>query len=86
MYEQFNSQFLALGKSFGIPVLAEGIETYDQLSMLNAEGCDEAQGFLLGRPASLEQIASTGQLDDTGYPERDQAARAGRAPMGERAA
>ena len=42
---------LALGESFGIPVLAEGIETYDQLSMLNAEGCDEAQGFLLGRPA-----------------------------------
>lgn len=53
---------LALGKSFGIPVLAEGIETYDQLSMLSAEGCDEAQGFLLGRPASLDQIMLTGQL------------------------
>jgi len=54
---------LALGKSFGIPVLAEGIETYDQLSMLNAEGCDEAQGFLLGHPAPNDRIARNGQPD-----------------------
>ncbi|WLS01459.1 putative bifunctional diguanylate cyclase/phosphodiesterase [Shinella sumterensis] len=53
---------LALGKTFGIPVLAEGIETYDQLSMLSAEGCEEAQGFLLGRPAALADIVSTGQI------------------------
>jgi diguanylate cyclase (GGDEF)-like protein len=53
---------LALGKTFGITVLAEGIETYDQLSMLNAEGCEEAQGFLLGRPVPLVEIAGGGQL------------------------
>lgn len=53
---------LGLGKSFNIPVLAEGIETFEQLSMLNSEGCDEAQGFLLGRPAPLDQIVGTGQL------------------------
>ncbi|ACI50593.1 diguanylate cyclase/phosphodiesterase [Gluconacetobacter diazotrophicus PA1 5] len=53
---------LGLGKSFGIPVLAEGIETYDQLSMLNSEGCDEAQGFLLGRPAPLGQIVGSGHI------------------------
>jgi len=53
---------LGLGKSFGIPVLAKGIETFDQLSMLNAEGCDEAQGFLLGRPIALAQIVASGQL------------------------
>lgn len=41
---------LALGKSLSIPILAEGIETDDQLSALQREGCDEAQGFLLGRP------------------------------------
>lgn len=56
---------LALGKTFGIPVLAEGIETYDQLSMLSAEGCEEAQGFLLGRPAALSEIVGTGQLTVT---------------------
>lgn len=53
---------LALGKTFGIAVLAEGIETYDQLFMLSAEGCQEAQGFLLGRPVSLSEIVSSRQL------------------------
>ena len=59
---------LALGKTFGIPVLAEGIETYDQLSMLSAEGCEEAQGFLLGHPAALADIVSAGQIALTAQP------------------
>jgi diguanylate cyclase (GGDEF)-like protein len=50
---------LALGKSLEIPVLAEGIETENQLSMLLAEGCDEAQGFLLGRPMPLDKLNLT---------------------------
>lgn len=41
---------LALGKSLSIPILAEGIETPEQLDVLRREGCDEAQGFLIGRP------------------------------------
>jgi EAL domain-containing protein (putative c-di-GMP-specific phosphodiesterase class I) len=44
---------LALGKSVSIPVLAEGIETREQLETLRREGCDEAQGFLLGRPEPM---------------------------------
>jgi len=44
---------LALGKSLGVPVLAEGIETEGQLSMLKREGCTEAQGYFLGRPAPM---------------------------------
>lgn len=47
---------LALGQSLAIPVLAEGVETDEQLSLLQAEGCDEAQGFLLGRPQPLEHF------------------------------
>lgn len=47
---------LALGKSLAIPVLAEGIETRDQLAILRAEGCDSAQGYYLGRPAPLATI------------------------------
>lgn len=42
---------LTLGKSLDITVLAEGVETEEQLAMLHVEGCDEAQGYLLGRPA-----------------------------------
>lgn len=43
---------LALGRSLSIPVLAEGVETPEQLSVLLQEGCDEVQGFLLGRPST----------------------------------
>ena len=53
---------LALGRSLKIPVLAEGIENAEQLSMLAVEGCDEVQGFLLGRPLPIDRIVSTGQL------------------------
>lgn len=41
---------LALGRSLEIPVLAEGIETKAHLDFLRQEGCDEAQGYFLGRP------------------------------------
>ena len=50
---------LALGKSLDIPVLAEGVETKDQLEILRSEGCDEAQGYLLGRPKPHDQIFAT---------------------------
>ncbi len=39
-----------LGREAGFEVLAEGVETDDQLQMLLAFGCQEAQGYLLGRP------------------------------------
>jgi diguanylate cyclase (GGDEF)-like protein len=44
---------LALGKSLSIPVLAEGVETSEQLAILRTEGCDEAQGYYLGRPGPM---------------------------------
>jgi len=44
---------LALGQSLSMPVLAEGVETAAQLAVLRAEGCTEAQGFLLGRPGAM---------------------------------
>nr|WP_298094055.1 EAL domain-containing protein [uncultured Shinella sp.] len=47
---------LALGRSLGIPVLAEGVETAEQLALLRAEGCAEAQGYFLGRPAPMERV------------------------------
>jgi len=44
---------LALGHSLSVPVLAEGVETHEQLDVLRKEGCTEAQGFLLGRPGAI---------------------------------
>ena len=41
---------VALGRSLRITVTAEGVETQQQLAMLRAEQCDQAQGFLIGKP------------------------------------
>ncbi|TIX87141.1 bifunctional diguanylate cyclase/phosphodiesterase [Rhizobium sp. P44RR-XXIV] len=53
---------LTLGKSLEIPVLAEGVETNHQLEILRVEGCDEAQGFFLGRPQPIGQIFQTEEM------------------------
>ena len=47
---------LALGQSLAVPVLAEGIETKEQLEFLAAEGCKEGQGYLMARPVPLNEI------------------------------
>ncbi len=41
---------VTLGHSLDLVVLAEGVETQAQLTRLRAEGCDEAQGYLIGKP------------------------------------
>ncbi|MBP0462928.1 bifunctional diguanylate cyclase/phosphodiesterase [Roseomonas sp. PWR1] len=51
-----------LGRSLGICVTAEGVETQAQLDGLRAEGCDAAQGYLFGRPVpagDLPDVIST---------------------------
>ncbi|WP_347304288.1 EAL domain-containing protein [Croceibacterium sp. TMG7-5b_MA50] len=50
---------LALGRSLDVPVLAEGLESTDQLALLQAEGCDQAQGYLFGRPVPLDHAEIT---------------------------
>ena len=47
---------IGLGRGLGLAVTAEGVETEAQLRILRAEGCDEVQGFLVGRPAAWDQI------------------------------
>ena len=46
---------VSLGADLDIDVLAEGVETEQQLQMLVQLGCPRAQGFLLGRPMSATQ-------------------------------
>jgi len=52
---------LSLGHSMGLTIIAEGVETPGQHQWLAAHGCDQVQGYLLGRPAPLQQIID--QLD-----------------------
>jgi diguanylate cyclase (GGDEF)-like protein/PAS domain S-box-containing protein len=41
---------IGLAHGLNLPVLAEGVETRDQLEFLAAESCNEVQGYLMGRP------------------------------------
>lgn len=44
------SAVAALGQSLGMTTTAEGIETFDQLQMVKAEGCTDLQGYYFSRP------------------------------------
>ncbi len=47
---------VALGRSLSMRVIAEGVETEAQLGMLSEMDCDEAQGYLLGRPCNAAEF------------------------------
>jgi diguanylate cyclase (GGDEF)-like protein/PAS domain S-box-containing protein len=47
----------AMGRSLGISTTAEGVETKEQLAMLQSEGCTEAQGYLFSPPRPAREIA-----------------------------
>ncbi len=47
---------LGIGRGLAIPVVAEGVETDEQLVLLEEYGCDMVQGFYLGHPSPHESI------------------------------
>lgn len=49
---------VSLADNLGLEVIAEGIETIDQLVLLQALGCGYGQGFLLGKPMSADGVRS----------------------------
>ncbi|MFL6588225.1 MAG: EAL domain-containing protein [Luteimonas sp.] len=59
---------IALGHGLGLAIIAEGVEAPEQLEWLRAHGCNQAQGYHLGRPmpidALLEHLAdATSEVD-----------------------
>ncbi|WP_028301091.1 bifunctional diguanylate cyclase/phosphodiesterase [Oceanospirillum beijerinckii] len=47
---------IAIGKNYGMTVLAEGVETEHQAEMLRRFGCDRFQGYLFSRPLPLDEL------------------------------
>ncbi|MCG9774476.1 EAL domain-containing protein, partial [Vibrio diabolicus] len=47
---------ISIGKNFEMKVLAEGVETLQQLNELKACGCDLIQGYFYSKPLSLEDL------------------------------
>ena len=52
----FARAIIALGNSLGLPIVAEGIETPEQLRVLRRLGCGLGQGFLFSRPAAGDDL------------------------------
>jgi diguanylate cyclase (GGDEF)-like protein/PAS domain S-box-containing protein len=61
------SAVISMGKSLRHRVIAEGVETREQLEFLRAEDCSEGQGYYFSRPLAAQQFAQvlqTGTLKD----------------------
>ena len=48
---------ISMGRNLKFRVIAEGVETQEQLAFLQAHKCDEAQGYYFSRPVLPEQFA-----------------------------
>jgi len=57
---------ISMGRSLGLRVIAEGVETQEELTFLQAHRCDEAQGYYFSRPVAAGRFV---KLLETGMPE-----------------
>ena len=56
--EAITTAIIAMAHSLGLSVVAEGVETEQQLRFLREAGCDLVQGFYIARPMPAEQFAA----------------------------
>ena len=54
-----------LGHGLGMSIVAEGVETQEQLGFLAEEGCDAVQGYFIGKPGPIGQYFALVGRDDT---------------------
>jgi EAL domain-containing protein (putative c-di-GMP-specific phosphodiesterase class I) len=54
---------IGLAHGLGFEVVAEGVETADQMEVLRVMGCDAAQGFAIAHPMSEAEFLAWGQHD-----------------------
>ncbi|HEU4844952.1 MAG TPA: EAL domain-containing protein, partial [Burkholderiaceae bacterium] len=50
------STIISIAQQLKHKVIAEGVETVEQLAFLKSSGCDEVQGYLFSRPLPAEQF------------------------------
>ena len=74
--EAITHAIIALSHGLGMRVIAEGVETPSQFAFLQKQGCEEAQGFYIGRPM-------TAPLFKVWWKERMENAGRLRSPAGE---
>ena len=61
---------ITLAKSLNLPVLAEGVETEAQRLILSQQGCDQIQGYFIGRPEPIsiyEHLTRSQRRDEDSY-------------------
>ena len=51
-----NDMIIALGRRLGLDIVAEGVETPDQVEWLRRHGCPRAQGYLFAHPEPVEDF------------------------------
>ncbi len=51
-----STSIIAMAHALDLKVIAEGVETEDQLAFLRTQECDEMQGFLFSRPLPADKI------------------------------
>jgi diguanylate cyclase (GGDEF)-like protein/PAS domain S-box-containing protein len=61
---------IGLGHGLEMSIVAEGVETQEQLSFLAEEGCDAVQGYFIGKPAPIGQYSALVGRADTMKPVR----------------